>query len=199
MGMSLENPTEILAFIFSTMGLIAMITSSLLKGKSMKLILFLVFLSNAFVAISYFIGGQGLNGAASCLLGATQSIINFFFDKKNKPLPRWLVAIYAVSFVGVNIAVSFNGMFTFGDTFGVDYKAVVLCCLAIAGCLAFIMCIGQKNGAKYRFWTLINMLMWCTYDLISGNVQVLITHIVQLTFAVVGMIIHDRKNKKEIK
>lgn len=177
---------EIAAFIFSIIGLIAMLTSSLIKGRNMKHILILVFLGNSFVAISYLLDGSGLNGAASCLLGATQTIINYFFDKKEKPLPRWLVAIYAVSFITVNIFVSYESLFT-------SVKAIILCVLAICGCLAFIMCIGQKNGAKYRFWTIVNMLMWCTYDLISGAYSVLATHIVQLLFAVAGMIIHDRK------
>ena len=185
---------ETLAFIFSTLGLIAMLTSSLLKGKNMKKILILVFLGNAFVAVSYLLGGSGLNGAASCILGALFSIINYFFDAKEKPVPKWLAAIYGLSFVAVNIIVSFNSIATFGDTVSVDYKALVLCVLAIFGTLAFVLCIGQKNGAKYRFWTVMNMIMWCIYDLISGNIQVLITHIIQLSVAVVGMIIHDRKN-----
>ena len=179
---------EIAAFIFSILGLIAMLTSSLIKGRSMKNILILVFLGNAFVAISYLLDGSGLNGAASCLLGATQSIINYFFDKKEKALPRWLVGIYALSFITVNIIVSFDSLFT-------SVKAIVLCALAICGCLAFIMCIGQKSGAKYRFWTIVNMVMWFIYDLVSGAYSVLATHIVQLLFAVVGMIIHDRKRK----
>ncbi len=186
---------ETLAFIFSTLGLIAMLTSSLLKGKNMKKILILVFLGNAFVAVSYLLGGSGLNGAASCILGSLFSIVNYFFDAKEKPVPKWLAAIYGLSFVAVNIIVSFNSIVTFGDTVSVDYKALVLCVLAIFGTLAFVMCIGQKNGAKYRFWTVMNMIMWCIYDLISGNIQVLITHIIQLSVAVVGMIIHDRKNK----
>ena len=185
---------ETLAFIFSTLGLIAMLTSSLLKGKNMKKILILVFLGNAFVAVSYLLGGSGLNGAASCILGSLFSIVNYFFDAKEKPVPKWLAAIYGLSFVAVNIIVSFNSIVTFGDTVSVDYKALVLCVLAIFGTLAFVMCIGQKNGAKYRFWTVMNMIMWCIYDLISGNIQVLITHIIQLSVAVVGMIIHDRKN-----
>lgn len=174
------------AFVFSILGLIAMLTSSLVKGRDMKVILLLVFLGNAFVSVSYLLDGSGLNGAASCLLGALQSIINFFFDKKGKAVPRSLACVYAVSFVAVNLAVSFSGLFE-------SLKTVVLCLLAICGCLAFVMCIGQKNGAKYRFWTIVNMTMWCIYDVVAGAYSVLFTHIIQLLFAVAGMIIHDRK------
>ncbi len=178
------------SYIFSILGLVAMLTSSLIKGSKMKNILFLVFLGNACVSISYLLDGSGLNGAASCLLGATQSIINFFFDKNNKKVPRTLVCIYALSFIAVNVIVSYDGLFT-------SVKTLALCLLAICGCLAFVMCIGQKNGAKYRFWTIVNMVMWCVYDIVCGAYSVLITHVIQLLFAVAGMIIHDRKKDNE--
>ncbi len=187
---------EPLGSIFVFLGMAAIIASSLLKGRSMKLILILAFLSNAFVAVGYFLQGQGINGCASCLTGAVFSIINFVFDSKNKEVPRPLVAFYGLAFIGINIAVNFKNMVDFTDGFKLVPLQVVLCVLAIAGCLAFVMCIGQKNGAKYRFWTVMNMLMWCTYDIVSGNFVVLITHLIQMGFAVVGMIIHDRKAKK---
>ena len=187
---------EPLGSIFVFLGMGAIIASSLLKGKNMKLILILAFLSNAFVAIGYFLQGQGINGAASCLLGAVFSIVNFLFDNKNKPVPRPLVAFYGLAFIGVNIAVNFKNMVNFEGGISLVPLQVILCVLAIAGCLAFVMCIGQKNGAKYRFWTVMNMLMWCTYDIVSGNFIVLVTHLIQMGFAVVGMIIHDRKKKE---
>lgn len=171
-----------LSFVFSTLGLVSMIIASLVKGKSMKVILALVFCGNFFFAVSYLLGGQGINGAASCFVGAAQSIINYFFDSKNKPLPKWLVAVYALSFIAVNLIVGgFSGL-------GI---------LAIIASLSFILCIGQKNGAKYRFWTIVNILLWCFYDLISKSYGALTSHVPLLLFTVAGMIIHDRKGKKE--
>ncbi len=190
---------EPLGSVFVFLGMGAIIASSLLKGKSMKLILILAFLSNAFVSIGYLLQGQGINGAASCLTGAVFSIVNFLFDSKERAVPRPLVAFYGLTFVAVNVAVNFKNMVIFDGGFRLVPIQIVLCVLAIAGCLAFVMCIGQKNGAKYRFWTVMNMLMWCTYDIVSMNFVVLVTHLIQMGFAVVGMIIHDRKNKKEIK
>lgn len=173
---------EILSYVLSLMGLASMITASLVKGKSMKTILFLVFCGNIFIAVSYLLGGSGINGAASCFIGGAQAIINYFFDSKNKPLPKWLVAIYAAAFIIVNIWVA-----------GVNF----LCILAIIASLTFIMCIGQKNGAKYRFWTIVNNVLWCAYDVFSKSFGALTTHIPLLIFTVVGMIIHDRKKKVE--
>lgn len=188
---------EPIGSIFVFLGMGAIIASYLLKGQSMKVILILAFLSNAFVAIGYLLQGQGINGAASCLTGAVFSIINFLFDSKNKPVPRPMVVFYGLAFVGINIAVNFKNMVIFEGGFKLIPVQIVLCALAILGCLAFVMCIGQKNGAKYRFWNIMNMLMWCTYDVVSMNYVVLITHLIQMGFAVVGMIIHDRKKKEE--
>lgn len=173
---------QILSFVLSILGLASMIAASLIKGKSMKKILFLVFCGNFLVATSYLVGGSGINGAASCYLGGIQSIINYFFESKNKPLPKWLVVVYAVAFVAVNIAVG-----------GVSATGI----LAIVACLVFIMCIGQKNGAKYRFWTILNNLLWIIYDIVTRSFGALTSHVPLLVFTVAGMIIHDRKKGKD--
>ncbi len=172
---------KILSFVCSILGLASMITASLVKGKSMKTILFFVFCGNVLVAVSYLLGGQGINGAASCFVGGAQAIINYFFDSKNKPLPKWLVAVYAVAFIAVNIIVS-GGISPLGI-------------LAIVASLTFIMCIGQKSGARYRFWTIVNNVLWCLYDVVSKSYGALTSHIPLLLFTVAGMIIHDRKSK----
>lgn len=169
---------QILSYILSLAGLGAMISASLVKGKNMKTILFFVFLGNIFVATSYLLSG-GINGAVSCYIGGAQTLINYFYDRNKKPLPVWLIAIYAVAFIVLNLITGFSW----------------LCVLAIIASLTFILCIGQKVGSKYRFWTLVNMCLWCLYDILSGSFGVLFTHGTQLVFAVIGMIIHDRNSK----
>ncbi len=171
---------EILSYILSLLGMASMITASLIKGEKMKKTLFFVFCANALIATSYLVGGSGLNGAASCYIGAIQSIINYFFDSKNKPLPKWLIVIYCMAFIVCNLIVGgFNPL-------GI---------LAIVASLTFVMCIGQSSGAKYRFWTLFNITLWGVYDILSESYSALITHIVLLVFTIVGMIVHDRKKK----
>lgn len=170
---------EALSYILSLGGLASMIIASLIKGKNMKTILLFVFAGNILVATSYLLAGNGVNGAVSCYIGAAQTIINYFFDVKKKPLPKWLIGIYAVAFVALNLATGFSW----------------LCLLAIIASLTFILCIGQKVGSKYRFWTLVNMGLWCLYDIVSGSFGVLFTHGTQLVFALIGTFIHDRNNK----
>lgn len=156
-----------------------MIIASLIKGKNMKTILLFVFSGSMLVATSYLLSENGINGAISCYIGAAQTIINYFFDAKKKPLPKWLIVIYAFMFVLLNLLGGFN----------------YLTLLAITASLTFILCIGQKVGSKYRFWTLVNMGLWCLYDILSASYGVLFTHGTQLVFALIGMIIYDRNNK----
>ena len=169
-----------MAYTLSILGLISMIVSSLLKGKNMKKILLFVFLGNFLVATSYLIDGQGA-GAVSCFIGAAQAIINSFYDAKGKPLPTWLIVTYAAAFIVANLLVF----------------AVPVDVIAIIASLTFIMCVGQKTGAKYRIWTVINMVLWCTYDLLRAAHGPLTTHVILLVFTVVGMLLHDRKKNEE--
>ncbi len=174
----------LLSYILSTLGLISMICASALKGERMKTILFLVFSGSILVGASYHIGGNGINGAAACYLGALQTIINYFFESKNKPLPKWLISIYAATTIALNLWVA-GGLSMFSG-------------IAIIASLSFIMAIIQKTGSGYRFWTIINMILWCTYDIGTHSYSVLITHVPQLITASVSALFHDRKGKQDV-
>lgn len=169
---------EVLAFVLSTLGLISVTSASLIKGKRMKLILLLVFGGNVLYATSYVVNGSGVNGAASCYLGGALAIVSYFFDAKDRKAPKWLPPVYAALFVAVNVV------------FGTD---VLLTVIAILATMCFVMSIGQPNGAKYRFWTTANLVLWVTYDIVSGTYSTLYAHIIQLTCTILGMVIYDRK------
>lgn len=170
---------QVVSFILSVLGFAAFIGASLTKGDKMKQILFLVSCANVLYALSYLAGGSGINGAASCLLGGVMAIINYFFDSKNKPVPKWLMLIYAVAVTALNIYV------------GGGISLLVL--LTLVACYIFILCIGQKDGAKYRFWTIVNLTLWSIYDILSHSYGTLLAHLAQVAFTVVGMVIYDRK------
>lgn len=176
----LKTIVPYISMALSLGGLVAMILASTVKTKSMKVILALVFMGNFLVATSYLLDGNN-NGAACCYIGAAQALINYFFDKNKKPIPMWLVGIYAIAIVAINVVV----------------LTELLDLLAIIASLTFIMCIGQSNGAKYRFWTIVNMVLWITYDIIKGSYAALFTHVSLLLFTVLGKLIYDRKRNKE--
>lgn len=167
---------EILAIVLSTLGTICICITPLLKGRDMKLILLLVFLTNVFLAVSYILSGA-FNGAVSCAVGAAQSIINYFFQRKGKPIPRWLIGIYGAAFLVVNLLV----LSKLADV------------LAILAAMAFVLEISQKNGKLFRMWKAVNAVLWILYDLVTLSFGPLSTHAIQLGSTVAGMILHDKK------
>ena len=74
-----------LSFVLSTLGLISNTSASVVKGKRMKLILFLVFFGNVMFAMSYLANGTGMVGAAPSFLGAVCAIVTYFVDSKDRP------------------------------------------------------------------------------------------------------------------
>ena len=167
---------ETLAFVLSSFGTICACTPSFLKGKNMKLILLLVFCSNSLVGASYAVTGA-FGGAATCAVGALQTIINFLFERKEKPVPKWLIAVYALSFTAVNL-LAFR---VWADI------------IALLAALVFVISISVKNGKKYRLWTLVNSLLWVLYDLVTLSFGPLSTHTILLSTVLFGMLVHDRK------
>ena len=169
---------ETLAFLFSATGTVCVCVPPLLKGKRMGLILFLLSLGNTLVAISYFLTGA-YNGGVSCAIGAVQTTINFFFERKEKPIPKWLIGIYAAAFIGINLLVY---------TQPADL-------IAILACLTFIGCVGQKTGKSYRLWAICNCVLWLTYDLVSHAYGPVFTHSFMLALTLLGAFLHDRENQ----
>lgn len=171
---------ETLAFILSTLGTVCICIPPLIKGKNMKLILLLVFFANAFVALSYFFT-NAFNGAATCCLGAIQTVVNYFFEKKEKNIPKWLIVVYALSFAAVNIVVFSH----------------VTDIVPLLAAFIFVIGISVKSGKKYRLWSLINTLLWILYDCLTLSFGPLITHAIQLFTIIFGMFVHDRKTSRK--
>ena len=169
---------ETISYILSLASMIASITASLSKGKNMKAILFLLFMANILIASSY-LCVQNYNGAVICFIGGIQALINYFFDKKNKKLPLWLILVYALSSFVANLMVFSH----------------IVDIMAILASLTYVMCIAQKDGKGYRIWYISNGVIWCLYDILKGSYGPLTSHVIMLLFALVGMIIHDRKKK----
>ena len=95
---------QLISVILSLLGLIAFIVASLLKGDEIKKNLFFVFTGSMLMGTSYLFTGLGVNGAVSSFIGGGQAITNYFFNAKKKPIPVWLIVIYALMFLGMNLA-----------------------------------------------------------------------------------------------
>ena len=170
-----------LSFITNLVGLSAILAASLVKGQRMRLILILVTTANVLVATSYLLAGSGFNCAASCLVAGVQGVINYFFDAKNKPIPKWLIGVYALSLIAVNLWVSGLHLLTL---------------LAIAACMAFILSIFQSGGSGYRICTLVNTALWSTYDVLTHSWNGLLTHVTIFVFTVASILYWGYKKRK---
>ena len=159
------------------------IIASLSKGNKMKHILALVMFSNLLVVVGYILSGTGINGAISGILACTQTLINYFFEAKGKPVPKALIAVYILSFIVVNLVVGGISFYTF---------------IAILACIAFIASILQKNGKNYRICAIANTVLWVAYDLLTRTYSAIITHGTLLCVSLIGFLVHDiKKQKKE--
>ena len=169
-----------ISMILSTMGLIVLIAASLIKGETIRKTLLLVFLGNVLVATSYLFTAVGINGAISSYVGCVQAIINYFFSRNNQSIPKWLIVVYALSFIGCNLVV-------LETPIGI---------LAMAAALCFVGCVSSKTGTGYRIWQTANNLLWILYDILSHSYGPLVTHTVLCLFTMAGILINDLKKKK---
>ena len=148
----------------------------------MKLILFFVALGNALMASSY-LCISNMTGACTGFIATIQAMINYFYDRKEKSIPLWLMGIYAASFIVINLMV-----------FSAWYDV-----LAIIASLISVMIISSKNGKIFRRWVLTNNLTWCIYDLVSHSSGALLSHLVLTGFTAVGIIMHDLRKIESAK
>lgn len=167
--------------ILSLLGLAAFVAAAVIKGEEIKKNLFFVFSGSMFVGLSYLFTSAGINGSVSSFIGGLQAIINYFFNKKGKKIPKWLILVYALMFLVLNLAV-------INSPIGI---------LALLASLCFVGSISAKDGKGYRLWQIINSSLWITYDLLSHSYGPLVTHLVLFGFTVIGMLINDYKIKRK--
>jgi len=171
---------QTLSFLFSIIGLAAVITSFMIKNAGMKKLLFLNAAGNGLMMLSYLCVGN-MNGALTCGIGLTQGVINYFFAAKQKKLPVWLPILYALSFIAVNLTVY---------TSPVDL-------IAIVAALTAVILISASSGKVYRRWALINNCLWCVFDLLRASWGPLVSHLVLSATSFAGIVRNDFGKKTE--
>ena len=173
----------ILSYALKTVSTLLTIAAVLIKGVNLNFIQVLLFVANVVSGVGYIAdGAAGYNAAGTCIIAGVQAIINYSFQSKNKPIPKYLIVIYAVSFIAYNIVVS-----------GLNLP----CVIAIAAALCFVMSIAQPNGKMFRFWCIFNNIVWIAYDLVAATYSGLIIHVTMLAVTIFGILLHDLKKKPE--
>ncbi len=173
------NAITWMALIVSIFSTACIVSTSYIKD--VKKILILLATANLAIAVSYLLRG-GYNGAISCAIGAGTAIVSGIYDIKGKDIP-------------VSVAILYGVVFTVANLFAWDKWATSG--LVIVASLMFAISTIQKTGAMYRIWTLGNIALWITYDIIAPSGQTLISHLITFTFMTSGMIIDIVRAKKQ--
>jgi len=151
-------------------------------NKKMSAVLAFNLTGNVLVGINYPISGSlSFAGMAVCIVACVQVFINFLFARKNKTVPVWLLVVYLISFVAVNLL-------SFREWYDI---------LALGAAVCFVFSISQQSTRSYRILYCINSSLWIVYDLLACSYTNLATHIALAVFTLVSMLVNDRNGKKK--
>lgn len=170
----------ILAQFFGILIIIANALSMQMKKKQQILIMFI--LGNLFSTIN-FILLQSYSGAIICFVAIIQTSINYFFDKKEKKLPRWLIGSYMIVFI-------LCGLITYQTYLDI---------LPILCSILYTTTIIQTKEKNIRRITLINAISWLVYDFAAMAYTAGISDMVILISTLIGMYRFDFKKEKRKK
>ena len=139
----------VIAQIFGVLGVIASVCS--MQFKKRRQIFIALLLLNLFSALNFVFLGT-FSSAYVCFFTVAEMLINHLFERKNKPVPKWVVGIYII----VNIllgAIAFTGP---------------LDVIPIVCALIFCATLLTKNEQNIRKLMLLNQALWLVYDLTVG-------------------------------
>ena len=149
--------------------------------RDVKKILVLLATANLAITISYVLQ-ESYNGAIACGLGAITAIVSGIYDIKKKDIPLWVSILYGVAFTIANLF-AWDKWSTTG--------------IVIIASLMFAISTIQKTGTMYRVWTMGNIFLWITYDIITQSGASLVSHMCSFTFMTSGMIIDIVRAKSQ--
>lgn len=169
-------------FIFSqAVGLIVSVVAVLsMYMKDVKKVLILQLICNALGAISYILL-DGLSGCAIFLLAIVQTMVYFFFRKKDIEAPAFLTVVFVCAYLICSLC---------------TYKAPqdIISALAAVTC-AFAL--AQKKPSVYRIFMALNGAIWSMYDISVAAYTMIITHAITSISAIIGIISLDLKKKSK--
>lgn len=153
-----------------------------LQCKNMRLLLALQIISNGLLMLNFALL-DAWSGALTAILATVQTIIIFIFRVSNKKIPVFVIILFMASFITGTI---------------ITYTRP----LDIIPCVAafiFVFSIIQTKASVCRVYSLLNTILWIIYDIGSGAWTTIITHVLLLGSAIVGIMRHDIGKKRRNK
>ena len=166
---------DILGYAMLLMSILSM------QVKRMQYMVILQSIANALVVVQYAMRGE-LSASGVCALGALETLLLFFFNKKGWRIPLWFTLSFITAGLGVStLMIVINGFNGITDI--LPMIAVVL----------FNVAMVQSHSSISRILMLINSSIWLTLNIISFDQSTVIAYSVLTAMAVVGIVRLDRK------
>lgn len=123
----------------------------------------------------------GYSAAMINIVAGIQTFINYFFDKKEKKIPNWLIIIYLV--VSVSLA-------SLTVSNGIDVIPIICA-------VSYIMLITVQKESTIRKFSLLNAGFWFIYDILIQNYAVALFDFMIVVSTLIGMYRYDLKKEGE--
>ncbi len=144
--------------------------------KEKKNILIYLILVNLFASFGYLLL-TAYTGLLTCGIAVVQTVIQYFYDKKKKKVPKSFAYIYILTSI-------IGGIFM--------YKSIIDI-LPILSFVMYTLSIMQKDTKHVRIYTLLKLLLWIPYDGLKLAIASMIGRIITIISTIIGMIRLDRK------
>ena len=168
-------------YVAQALGLLTTVCVVVAKQlKNMRYILLCEMLANLLCAVSSFLLG-GLSGAWICAVATIQVGMLFALDKKGiqKKTRILLSCLFAAVYI-IGTATVYT-----------SWRDLISC----GGAMLFLIAIGQSRPSRYRICMCTQAAFWTAYYLSILSFGSMVTNVVSLASAVLGIIRLDLKKK----
>lgn len=149
--------------------------------KEKKNILKLMLLANVCFAINWFLLG-GISAGIISIISMLQIIINYFYDKREKEYPKFLIISYIL------IAI-ISGMMSY---------RIIIDILPVICSILFSLSILQTKEKNIRKIMLLMFLLWTIYSFFIKSYSTAIVNAVQFVMTSIAIVKNDIINKDKI-
>ena len=184
-GCDILTPEQI-KMIAEIIGFLVMVVSVIsLNCKSMSRLVILQCIANALVVCQYSIRGE-ISSSGVCAVGAAQTLIIYFFARKEKKVPVYLTLLFTVAALSFPIvsAVTRGSFDPVSDL------------LPMIASVTFNVAMVQSSSSISRILMFINATIWLILNCINPSLSLIVTYIVLDTSNIVGMVRLDRAEWK---
>lgn len=167
----------LVAQFFGILVIISNVMAMQMKNK--KQIIFMFILANLFSAIN-FVLLQSYSGAIICIFSIIQTFINKIFEKKEKQVPKTIIAIYIIISIILG-AITFNSY--------IDVLPIICSIL-------YTITIIQHKEKNIRIISLANIILWIIYDIVYQAYTAAISDSFMTISTIIGIYRFDYKKTK---